>query len=138
MISDCRLQIENLKSSICNLKSPVRLNSIRDAWFYLLAALCGMGAGWADVAVNDLLFTALLVLSACILLGLLRPRRPWRWVVMVGAFIPLTELAAYKILTLKPTRAQVYGSFLASLPGIAGAYGGSVMRNVMDKLNQGK
>ncbi len=97
-----------------------------------------MGAGWADVAVNDLLFTALLVLSACILLGLLRPRWPWRWVVMVGVFIPLTELVAHLILTLRPTRAQVYGSYLAFLPGIAGAYGGAVMRRVMDNLRQGK
>ena len=104
----------------------------------MLAALCGIGAGWADVVVNDLLFTALLVLSACILLGLLRPRWPWRWVVMVGAFIPATELAAYVILTVKPSRAQVYGSFLAFLPGIAGAYGGSVMCGVIDNLRQGK
>jgi len=109
-----------------------------DAWFYFLAALCGIGAGWADVAINDLLFTALLVLAACILLGLLRPRWPWRWVVMVGVFIPLTELAAYEILTVKPTRAQIYGSFLAFLPGIAGAYGGSFMRDVVDNLRQGK
>ncbi len=106
--------------------------------FYLLAALAGMGTGWADVAVNDLLFTALLVLMACMLLGLLRPRWPWRWVLVVGAFIPLTELAAYLILTVKPTRAQVYGSFLAALPGIAGAYGGSLMRGVWDNLRQGK
>jgi hypothetical protein len=109
-----------------------------DAWFYLLAALCGVGAGWADVAINDLLFTALLVLSACMLLGLLRPRRPWRWVMVVGLLIPLTELAAYVILTVKPTRAQAYGSCLAFLPGIAGAYGGSIMRRVMDDLRQGK
>jgi len=109
-----------------------------DAWFYLLAALCGIGAGSTDVAINDLLFTALLVLAAGILLGLLRPRWPWRWVVIVGAFIPLTELAAYMILTVKPTRAQIYGSFLAFLPGIAGAYGGSFMRVVVDNLRQGK
>jgi hypothetical protein len=109
-----------------------------DTWFYVLAALCGIGTGWADVVVNDLLFTALLVLSACILLGLLRPRWPWRWVVVVGVFIPLTELSAYVILTVKPTRAQVYGSFLAFLPGIAGAYGGSLMRAVLDNLSQGK
>lgn len=109
-----------------------------DAWFYLLAALCGVGTGWADVTINDLLFTALLVLSACILLGLLRPRWPWRWVLVVGAFIPLTELVAYVVLTVKPTRAQVYGSFLAFLPGIAGAYGGSFMRSVIDNLRDGK
>ena len=109
-----------------------------DAWFYVPAALCGIGAGWADVAINDLLFTALLVLSACILLGLLRPRWPWRWVVVVGVFIPLTELAAYLVLTVKPTRAQIYGSFLAFLPGIAGAYGGAVLRGVIDNLRPGK
>ena len=109
-----------------------------DAPFYLLAALCGMGTGWADVAINDLLFTALLVLSSCILLGALRPHWPWRWVVLVGVFIPLTELAAYLTLTVKPSRAQIYGSFLAFLPGIAGAYGGSLLRGVIDNLRQGK
>ena len=113
---------------------PVR----RDAPFYVLAAVAGIGTGWADVVVNDLLFTALLVLMACMLLGLLRPRWPWRWVVVVGMFIQLTELAAYLTLTVKPTRAQVYGSFLAALPGIAGAYGGSLMRGVVDNLRQGK
>ncbi len=109
-----------------------------DKWYYGLAALCGVGAGWADVIVDDLLFTALLVLSACILLGLLRPRRPWRWVVVVGAFVPLTKLAAFWMQAVKPSRAQVYGSFLAFLPGIAGAYGGSVLRDVIENLRKGK
>ncbi len=109
-----------------------------DAPFYLLAALAGIGTGWVDVAVDDLLFTALLVLMACMLLGVLRPRWPWRWVVVVVLFIPLTELAAYLILHVKPARAQVYGSFLTALPGIAGAYGGAVVRGVVDRLRQGK
>ena len=117
-------------------EQPGRTNS--DSLFYLLAALCGIGTGWADVVVNDLLFTALLVLASCIVLGLLRRRWPWRWVLVVGIFVPLTEFAAYAIQTVKPSRAQVYGSFLAFLPGIAGAYGGSVMRGVIDNLRQGK
>jgi hypothetical protein len=108
-----------------------------DAPFYFLAALAGVGSGWVDVAVNDLLFTALLVLAACMLMGLLRPRWPWRWVIVVGTFVPLTELAAYLVLAVKPTRAQVYGSFLVFLPGIAGAYGGSVVRGVVDHLRHG-
>jgi hypothetical protein len=57
---------------------------------------------------------------------------------LVGVFIPLTELIAYLIRAVKPSRAQIYGSFLAFLPGIAGAYGGSVMRRVVDNLRQGK
>jgi ABC-type multidrug transport system permease subunit len=110
----------------------------RDALFYVLAAMCGIGTGCADVIVDDLLFTALLVLASCMLLGVLRPRWPWRWVVVVGGCVPLTEFVAYLVLTVKPTRAQVFGSFLAFLPGIAGAYGGSLMRGVIDNLWQGK
>jgi len=109
-----------------------------DLWFYLLAALCGVGSGLADVFVNDLLFTALLVLSACMVLGMLRPRWPWRWVLTVGVCIPLTEVAAYKIQGITPSRGQVYGAFLAFLPGIAGAYGGAIMRAAIDNLRQGK
>jgi len=121
------------------MKAPERSPDERsDALFYFIAVLLGIGAGWADVVINDLLFTALLVLASCMLLGLLRPRWPWRWVIVVGAFIPLTELAAYLIQTVKPSRAQIYGSFLAFLPGIAGAYGGSVMRSVIENLKQGK
>lgn len=109
-----------------------------DAWVYVLGALCGIGAGWADVVVGDLLFTALLVVMSCMLLGMLRPRWPWRWVLVVGIFIPLTELAAYELLTVKPTRAQIYGSFLAFFPGFAGAYGGAVVRRVVENLRSGK
>ncbi len=109
-----------------------------DAWFYLLAAACGVGAGLADVFVNDLLFTALIVLASCMVLGLMRQRQPWRWVVIVGVFIPLTELATYKVQTIRPSRGQTYGAFLAFLPGFAGAYGGAIMRGVIDNLLQGK
>jgi hypothetical protein len=109
-----------------------------DVLFYVLAALAGIATGCVDVIVNDLLFTALLVLSACMLLGIARPRQPWRWVVIVGFFIPLTELAAFLVLTVKPSRGQIWGSFLASLPGIAGAYGGALLRGVVDNLREGK
>jgi len=113
-------------------------NLKHDGWVYLVGALCGIGTGWVDVVIDDLLFTALLVVVSCLLLGMLRPRWPWRWVVTVGIFIPLTELAAYLVRSVRPSRAQVYGSFLAFLPGIAGAYGGSVMRGVIDNLRKGK
>jgi ABC-type multidrug transport system permease subunit len=135
-VLDFQSTISNQQSTMTT--EPVSPQMRSDAPFYLGAAFAGAGIGWADVAVNDLLFTALLVLMACMLLGLLRPRWPWRWVVVVGIFIPLTELAAYLILTVKPTRAQVYGSFLAALPGIAGAYGGAVVRRAIDHLRQGK
>jgi ABC-type multidrug transport system permease subunit len=109
-----------------------------DAPLYVLAALAGIGTGWADVAVNDLLFTALLVLASCMFLGSLRPLSAWRWVVVVVLFIPLTEWTAYLVAAIKPTHAQIYGSLLTALPGIAGAYGGALMRGAIDNLRQGK
>ena len=110
----------------------------QDAPYYALAALAGITTGVADVLVNDLLLTALLVLASCMCLALLRPRQPWRWVLAVVIFIPLTEWAVNLLSAIKPTRAQIYGSFLTALPGIAGAYGGSQMRAVIDNLRAGK
>jgi hypothetical protein len=110
----------------------------RDRLFYFLAALFGILAGWVGVIIGDLLFTALLVLAPCMLLGALRPEKPWRWVLVIGTFVPFVELLAYLIMTQKPDRAQIYESFLAFLPGIAGAYGGSILRKAIDNLLQGK
>jgi hypothetical protein len=76
---------------------------------YALAALAGLGTGWADVIVNDLLFTALLVLTACMLLGLLRPRWPWRWVVAVVVFNPGGEADAGTGLWIVSDRASGNG-----------------------------
>jgi len=105
-----------------------------DAFYYLLAALSGVLAGWLDIKVGDLLLTAMVVVAANMLLGILRPRKPWRWVLLVGVFVPAVEWLAYFFLSQKPERAQIYESFLAFVPGIAGAFGGAVGRNVVDNL----
>ena len=105
-----------------------------DFSYYLLAGLLGVLAGWVDIKVGDLLFTAMIVLASCMLLGFLRPRHPWRWVLIVGIFVPILEWASYIFLRQKPERAQVYESFLAFMPGIAGAFGGSLGRGVVNNL----
>ena len=73
-----------------------------DSLQYLLAAACGVLAGWIDVKVGDLLFTALIVLASCMGLGFARPRKPWRWVALVGIFVPMMEWLAYSVLAQKP------------------------------------
>ena len=108
--------------------------SAGDEFYYLLAVLAGIGAGWLDIKVGDLLLTAMAVLAANMLLGFLSPRKPWRWVVIIGVFVPIVDGLAYVFLSQKPERAQVYESFLAFLPGIAGAVGGAVGRGVVDNL----
>jgi len=105
-----------------------------DRFCYLLAVMSGALAGWLDIKVGDLLLTAMVVLAACMLLGILSPRRPWRWVLLVGVFVPVVEWLAYFFLSQKPDRAQIYESFLAFVPGIAGAFGGAMGRSVVDNL----
>src|SRR6266545_329482 len=67
--------------------------------FALFALLLGVGCGALHVFVAwmdqpDPLLSALAVTVATMMLGLLRPERPWRWVLLVGAPVPLTILAA--------------------------------------------
>jgi hypothetical protein len=52
----------------------------------------------------------------------------------VGICVPIAELLGYVVLTEKPYRAQIYESLLAFLPGIAGAYGGAVMRRAIGNI----
>jgi hypothetical protein len=107
----------------------------RSDWsIYLLGGILGICAGVITAAVGDLLLTALLVLMFTMLLGLLRPDKPWRWTIVVSIFVPLVQLAAYVVLTEKPYRAQVYESFLGFFPGIAGAYAGAFARRGLQEL----
>ncbi len=104
---------------------------------YLLGAVLGICAGVLDVEIGDLLLTALFVLASTMVLGGLRPAKPWRWTVTVAVFVPVVHLVAYVFLTKKPYRAQIYESFLGFLTGIAGAYGGAVVRRVWGQLARG-
>src|ERR1700738_4304073 len=109
-----------------------------DGFYYLLAVMLGALAGWVNIKVGDLLLTAMVVLAAWMLLGILSPRKPWRWVLLVGVFVPVVEWLAYFFLSQKPARAQIYESFLAFLPGIAGAFGGAMGRGLVDNLVAGE
>jgi energy-converting hydrogenase Eha subunit A len=105
-----------------------------DAGIYVLGAALGICAGFLDLLAGDLLATALFVLASTMVLGMLRPERPWRWTATVGIFVPLVRLGAYLWLRQKPYRAQIYESALGFVTGIAGAYGGSVARRGLHEL----
>ena len=109
-----------------------------DLGIYILASILGIFAGILDVKVGDLLLTALFVLACTMLLGILRPNRPWRWILLVGTFVPILQLLAYLLLTEKPYPAQIYESFLGFLTGCAGAFAGSVLRRTTETIFAGK
>lgn len=108
-----------------------------DTKIYVLAVILGIGAGVLDVKIGDLLLTALFVLASTLLLGILRPHRPWRWIVVIGVLVPFMQFLAYIFLAEKPYPAQIYESCLGFLTGIAGAYGGAVARRQLNELLKG-
>ena len=105
-----------------------------DVFIYLLAVLFGLSAGLLEIRVGDLLATALCVLLSTLVLGFLRPRRAWRWILVVGAFVPVMRLAAYLIMNQRPYRAQIWESGLGFVTGIAGSYAGALARLGVDEL----
>jgi len=101
---------------------------------YILGIFLGICAGIIQARLDFLLLTALFVLFSTMLLGVLYPRRPWRWVFVVGVFVPIVQLLAFVVMKQKPYPTQVYESFLGFLTGFAGAYGGAVLRMAIREL----
>ena len=105
-----------------------------DALVYSLAVLLGICAGILVVTVGDILATALFVLVSTLILGFMRPRKAWRWLVVVGVFVPMSRLMAYIAFGQRPYHAQIWASGLGFVTGIAGAYGGATLRLGVDEL----
>jgi hypothetical protein len=105
-------------------------------WVYVLAPLLGAAAGWVEIKFGDLLLTALVVMGITIFLGILRPRRPWRWMLIVGALVLALQAAAYFFLSERSSREQISESMLGFLTGTVGAYAGSLFRHAFVVLTK--
>jgi len=102
--------------------------------FYVFAAACGLFSGWVNQVVDDALLTALCMLAFAMLLGVWKPQRPWRWVLLVWIGVPLM-LGYYQFIVKWPhDRGQVYGAFLQVLAASAGGFGGHFMRNMIEHV----
>ena len=101
---------------------------------YPLAVALGLFSGWVNQTVDDALLTALCVLAFTMMLGVWKPARPWRWILLVWAGVPLV-LAYYQFSVRWPhDRGQVYGAFLQLLAASAGGFGGHFMRRMIDNV----
>lgn len=105
-----------------------------DALVYFFAVLLGICAGLIQIKIGDVLMTTLFVLISTLALGFVRPRRAWRWILVVGVFVPLVQAAAYLLLTEKPYVAQMWESGLGFVTGIVGCYSGAFARKGVDEL----
>ena len=102
--------------------------------WYALALAFGLLSGAAEVAFGDLMLTGFLALFFCMVMGLLRPGRPWRWTLVVCGCIPLSRLFAADVLHIYTERAQIYEAFASFITGNAGSYVGALGRRRVDDL----
>ncbi len=106
----------------------------RELRWYALALLLGAISGFVEVRLGDLMLTGFLAMFFCMLMGALRPARPWRWVLVVCSCIPLSRLFAADVLHIYTERAQIYEAFASFITGNAGAYVGALGRRRTDDL----
>ena len=89
----------------------------------LFACIFGIGIAWIDAqpSWDDSGISAFMVLLVSMLAAYMARRKPWLIALAVGAWIPI-----YGIIFI-----QNYGSLLALLPGIIGAYTGWWIEKIM-------
>jgi hypothetical protein len=105
-----------------------------DVPVYVLGIFLGVASGWVQIKIHDLLFTALLMLASTLLLGGLRPPKPWRWAILFLLLVPTMQVIARFLLRQQPTRAEVLESLLLVIPAIVGSYGGAVLRRTVQNV----
>jgi hypothetical protein len=112
---------------------PVSAQRRRDRPFTAIALVAGALIGYAQVKFGEMALSALLVALLTMFLGVARPRRPWRWAVLVALCVPAAQLVAY-LGREHFTRGATIGSFALLAPAFVCAYAGAVGRNLLGEL----
>lgn len=111
----------------------VTTHRLRDWPFALIALAFGVLIGYAQFRLAELAVSALLVAMVTMLLGALRPHRPWLWALLVALCVPASQLIAY-LGREHFTRGVTIGSFALLAPAFVCAYGGAVGRKLVAEL----
>jgi hypothetical protein len=82
----------------------------------LLLALMDTRPGWNDTGIS-----AFALLAVCAVFGMVSPGRAWLWVLAVGLWMPLLNIAFY----------HNYGAILAIAFAFVGAYAGAFARKLL-------
>ena len=100
------------------------------AALYALAALFGLAVAYLNLHTDETPFVAIPLLAACALLGALGPRGAWRWGLLVGLWLPLSQAWAYWIGMRLPYPNTAVDVLSAAIPGLliglVGAYLGAL------------
>ncbi len=99
------------------------------------ATFAGFLIGLLDSQPTETGFIAVMLLAFGFYIAFAEPSVPWLKGILVAIFIPLLTLVRWKTGLLEPeVLRNGFGSFLAFVPALAGAYGGAFARNMKERL----
>lgn len=91
-----------------------------------------MGIGWLDLHTTEVIVTVVSLLATGIALGLLGPKAPWRWAVLIALGLPvMTAVAKLSgIRTAEPVQLDSRVTLVALAFALLGSYAGALLRRV--------
>jgi len=95
-----------------------------------LAVAIGLGIGWLDLHTTEVGVTALALLLAGLVLGLLQPKAAWRWAVLLALGLPVMAVVArlFRVRTAEPIRLDPRIALVALAFALVGCYSGVLIR----------
>ncbi len=100
----------------------------------LTALLLSLTTGYVNTHNAEVQAPMLCLLLSTVGLGIARPRRAWRWALIIGAAVPLSQAVAAVVRVSVPypnDLHHVLSSIFVLIPAALGAYVGATIRSMM-------
>ncbi|HZY44594.1 MAG TPA: hypothetical protein VFF70_07585 [Anaerolineae bacterium] len=93
--------------------------------------------GWIDFHATEPQPAAFLLIIFGAIFGFLRPRSAWRWAIILGLSLFVTELIfpLFGLQPIDPPQPNVFATLFALIPAFIGTYAGVVARKITGSLS---
>jgi hypothetical protein len=95
-----------------------------------------LGIGWLDLHTTEVIVTVVPLLAAGIALGLLGPKAPWRWALLIALGLPVMAAVARfsGMRTAEPVHLDPRVTLVALAFALVGSYAGALLRRVASEI----
>ncbi len=114
------------------------VRSRRERGCTVLAAVLGLGVGWLDIHTTEVIVTIVPLLAGGLLCGILEPRGPWRWGVVMALGLPIVAALARLagVVTAEPVRLDPRVWLVAAAFALSGCYAGALLRRAFGAIGR--
>ena len=112
--------------------------SLWDRSCMVLAAVLGLAIGWLDIHTTEVSVTIAALLAAGMVCGLVQPRAPWRWAILMALGLPVVAAAARfaKVVTPEPIQLDPRVMLVAAVFALVGCYAGALVRRAVGLITE--